>query len=187
MNGYDFTEPARRIFELARAEAARLNHPYVGTEHLLLGLLSDDDAIVAGVFEEFDVDRAEFRESIDQIVKRGATPNSIEELPFTSRAKKAVDLSLVEARDMRDTYVGSEHLLMGLIREEKGIAGQLLIRAGLWGEITRNQIRLLRGKQSYPRQSGTVSSIAVQVRYGDGSLIDFEFPSVAKAVEFLSQ
>ena len=187
MKGYDFTDGVRKIFESARAESARLNHEYIGTEHLLLGLLSDDDAIVAGVFDEFEVDRNELRKSVEQIVKRGKSQNNTERLPFTNRAQQAIELAMTEARDMRDTYVGAEHLLMGLIREEKGIGGQLLIDAGLWGEITRNRIRLLHGKQSFPHKASAVRSVAVSVSYADGSTIDMNFPSVAKAVQFLSQ
>ena len=144
MQGYNFTERVRKVLAMAREEAHRLQHEYVGTEHILLGLLLEGKGIASAVLEKLSIDVSEVRQEIENIVPMGrASPTNVD-LPYTSRAKKALELSMMEARDLTHNYVGTEHLLLGILREEKGIAAQVLAHAGLRIEDARAEtLRLL--------------------------------------------
>ena len=131
MTGYNFTERVRKVLAMAREEAMRLQHEYVGTEHILLGLIREGEGVAAAVLLSLDVDGDGVRETIEATVKRGKKNATGPDLPYTSRAKKALELSMSEARELNHNYVGTEHLLLGLLREEKGIAAQVLAEAGL--------------------------------------------------------
>jgi ATP-dependent Clp protease ATP-binding subunit ClpA len=133
MQGYNFTERVRLALARAREESARLRHEYVGTEHILLGLLRDDESLAIAIIESFDVRPETLAQKIDGVVKPGrpASGKVGPDLPYTSRAKKVLELSMEEARDLNHDYVGTEHLLLGLLREERGIAAQLLVDSGV--------------------------------------------------------
>ena len=132
MNGYNFTDRVRKILQMAREEAARLNHEYVGTEHILLGLTREGEGVAAAVLQNLNVDLEEIIRTIDATVKKGKTPPKRGlDLPYASRAKKVLELAMSETRELNHSYVGSEHLLLGLLREEKGIAAQVLVDAGV--------------------------------------------------------
>lgn len=131
MAGYSFTERVRQALKQAREEAADLGHEYVGTEHLLLGMLRDDDALAVTVLRASGVDIDRLREIVVRSVKHGTSSRNGEDLPYTSRAKKALELAMTEARQLNQDYVGTEHLLLGLLREAKGIGGESLIVAGM--------------------------------------------------------
>ena len=145
MNGYNFTERVRKVLSMAREEAARLNHEYVGTEHILLGVLHEGEGVAATVLENLSVEANEMELKIDQIVKRGRPGQAAgPDLPYTSRAKKVLELAMSEAREFNHTYVGTEHLLLGLLREEKGIAAQVLNDSGVNLEKARAEtLRIL--------------------------------------------
>src|SRR5215831_11805346 len=131
MQGYNFTQDVRKSLAMAREESARLRHEYVGTEHILLGILREDN-IAVQVIESFDVDRTALSDAVDGVVKRGMAGHATgPDLPYTSRAKKVLELAMAEARELNHSYVGTEHLLLGLLREEKGIAAQVLTDAGV--------------------------------------------------------
>src|SRR5262245_10454028 len=132
MNGYNFTERVRKVLAMAREEAHGLTHEYVGTEHILLGLLSEGEGVACAVLQNFNIELDAVRSTILDVVKRGrAGPTKGPDLPYTSRAKKVLELAMSEARELDHSYVGTEHLLLGLLREEKGIAAQVLTDAGL--------------------------------------------------------
>src|SRR5213592_1942825 len=122
MNGYNFTDRVRKVLQMAREEAARLHHEYVGTEHILLGLIREGEGVAAAVLTNLNVDLEEIQQKIEETVKKGKAAAA--DLPYTSRAKKVLELAMSEARELNHSYVGTEHLLLGLLREEKGIAAQ---------------------------------------------------------------
>ncbi|MGH7631648.1 MAG: ATP-dependent Clp protease ATP-binding subunit [Gemmatimonadales bacterium] len=145
MNGYNFTDRVRKVLQMAREEAARLHHEYVGTEHILLGLIREGEGVAAAVLQNLNVDLEEIQQKIEETVKKGkAAAAAGPDLPYTSRAKKVLELAMTEARELNHSYVGTEHLLLGLLREEKGIAAQVLNDAGVTLEQSRAEtLRLL--------------------------------------------
>jgi ATP-dependent Clp protease ATP-binding subunit ClpC len=145
MNGYNFTERVRKVLAMAREEAARLHHEYVGTEHILLGLIREGEGVAAAVLQNLNVDLDEIQQKIEETVKKGkASQATGPDLPYTSRAKKVLELAMGEARELNHSYVGTEHLLLGLLREEKGIAAQVLTDAGVNLDAARAEtLRLL--------------------------------------------
>ncbi len=146
MNGYNFTDRVRKVLQMAREEAARLHHEYVGTEHILLGLIREGEGVAAAVLTNLNVDLEEIQQKIEETVKKGKAPAAAgpPDLPYTSRAKKVLELAMSEARELNHSYVGTEHLLLGLLREEKGIAAQVLTDAGVNLEQARAEtLRLL--------------------------------------------
>ncbi|MCU0620104.1 MAG: ATP-dependent Clp protease ATP-binding subunit [Gemmatimonadales bacterium] len=145
MNGYNFTDRVRKVLQMAREEAARLHHEYVGTEHILLGLIREGEGVAAAVLQNLNVDLEEIQQKIEETVKKGkAAAAAGPDLPYTSRAKKVLELAMTEARELNHSYVGTEHLLLGLLREEKGIAAQVLTDAGVSLEQSRAEtLRLL--------------------------------------------
>src|SRR5205814_1760515 len=132
MNGYNFTDRVRKVLQMAREEAARLHHEYVATEHILPGLIREGEGVAAAVLTNLNVDLEEIQQKIEETVKKGkAAAAAGPDLPYTSRAKKVLELAMSEARELNHSYVGTEHLLLGLLREEKGIAAQVLTDAGV--------------------------------------------------------
>ena len=145
MNGYNFTERVRKVLAMAREEAARLHHEYVGTEHILLGLIREGEGVAAAVLQNLSVDLDEIQQKIEETVKKGKAAQATgPDLPYTSRAKKVLELAMAEARELNHSYVGTEHLLLGLLREEKGIAAQVLTDVGVNLDAARTEtLRLL--------------------------------------------
>jgi ATP-dependent Clp protease ATP-binding subunit ClpC len=151
MNGYNFTERVRKVLAMAREEAARLHHEYVGTEHILLGLIREGEGVAAAVLQNLSVDLEEVTQKIEDTVKKGKAAQATgPDLPYTSRAKKVLELAMAEARDLNHSYVGTEHLLLGLVREEKGIAAQVLGDAGVSLESARAETLRLLGTEMPP-------------------------------------
>ncbi len=158
MNGYNFTDRVRKVLQMAREEAARLHHEYVGTEHILLGLIREGEGVAAAVLTNLNVDLEEIQQKIEETVKKGkAAAAAGPDLPYTSRAKKVLELAMSEARELNHSYVGTEHLLLGLLREEKGIAAQVLTDAGVNLEQARAETLRLLGSEmpSTPAQGGS--------------------------------
>ena len=148
MNGYNFTDRVRKVLQMAREEAARLHHEYVGTEHILLGLIREGEGVAAAVLSNLNVDLEEIQQKIEDSVKKGkAAAAAGPDLPYTSRAKKVLELAMSEARELNHSYVGTEHLLLGLLREEKGIAAQVLTDVGVNLEQARAETLRLLGSE----------------------------------------
>jgi ATP-dependent Clp protease ATP-binding subunit ClpC len=158
MNGYNFTERVRKVLAMAREEAERLRHEYVGTEHILLGLIREGEGVAAAVLQNLSVDLDEIQQKIEDTVKKGkAAAATGPDLPYTSRAKKVLELAMAEARDLTHNYVGTEHLLLGLLREEKGIAAQVLTDAGINLDAARAETLRLLGTDM-PQGGATASA-----------------------------
>src|ERR1700712_4108465 len=155
MNGYNFTERVRKVLAMARKEAARLHHEYVGTEHILLGLIREGEGVAATVLQNLSVELDEIQQKIEETVKKGkAAQTTGPALPYTSRAKKVLELAMSEARELSHSYVGTEHLLLGLLREEKGIAAQVLTDAGVNLEAARAETLRILGTEMPQQQGG---------------------------------
>ncbi len=142
-----FTERARKVIILAKEEAKRFNHDYIGTEHILLGLVREGEGVAASVLEKMGLSLENIRLEIEKLVQPGPTTQIIGDLPFTPRAKKALELAAEEARALGHNYIGTEHLLLGLIREEEGVASQVLMNLGLDLETVRNKILEVLGSE----------------------------------------
>jgi ATP-dependent Clp protease ATP-binding subunit ClpC len=156
MNGYNFTERVRKVLAMAREEAARLHHEYVGTEHILLGLIREGEGVAAAVLQSLSADLDEIQQRIEDQVKKGKAAQATgPDLPYTSRAKKVLELAMAEARELNHSYVGTEHLLLGLLREEKGIAATVLTEIGVNLDAARTETLRLLGTEM--PQGGTSS------------------------------
>jgi ATP-dependent Clp protease ATP-binding subunit ClpC len=159
MNGYNFTERVRKVLAMAREEAARLHHEYVGTEHILLGLIREGEGVAAAVLQHLNVELEEIQQKIEETVKKGKAAQATgPDLPYTSRAKKVLELAMGEARELGHSYVGTEHLLLGLLREEKGIAAQVLADANVSLEAARAETLRLLGGTDMPQGGPAPSS-----------------------------
>jgi predicted ester cyclase len=146
MNGYNFTERVRKVLSMAREEAARLRHEYVGTEHILLGLIREGEGVAAAVLQNLSVDLEEIQQRIEETVKQGkASQATGPDLPYTSRAKKVLELAMSEARELGHSYVGTEHLLLGLLREERSVAAIVLNDVGVTLDAARAEVQRLLG------------------------------------------
>ena len=143
-----FTERARQVVVLAQDEARALNHGYIGTEHLLLGLLREEEGIAARVLASLDITVEDVRTQVARIVGQGDEQTVTGQIPFTPRAKKVLELSLREANRLGHNYIGTEHILLGLIREGEGVAAQVLVKLGADLNRVRQQVlQLLSGYQ----------------------------------------
>src|SRR5690348_316042 len=159
MNGYNFNERVRKVLAMAREEAARLHHEYVGTEHILLGLIREGEGVAATVLQNLSVELDEIQQKIEETVKKGkAAQTTGPDLPYTSRAKKVLELAMSEARELSHSYVGTEHLLLGLLREEKGIAAQVLTDAGVNLEAARAETLRILGTEMPQQQGGAAAT-----------------------------
>ena len=140
-----FTDRARKIMALANQEAQRFNHEYIGTEHILLGLVREGSGVGANVLKNLDVDLRKVRLEIEKLVKSGPDMVTMGKLPQTPRAKKVIEYAIEEARALNHNYVGTEHLLLGLLRESEGVAAQVLMNLGLKLEKVREEVLNLLG------------------------------------------
>jgi len=141
-----FTERAQRVILVAEEEAKRLNHDYVGTEHILLGMIAIGEGVAAQVLSNLGVDLRMVRQEIEKIVGQGDNVTLLGNIPFTPRAKKVLEFAVEEAVNLGHSHVGTEHLLLGLIREEEGIAAQVMENLGVRIDIVREEINILLGE-----------------------------------------
>lgn len=140
-----FTDRARKVMQLANQEAQRFNHEYIGTEHILLGLVKEGSGVAANVLKNLDVDLRKIRIEVENIVQPGPDIVTMGKLPQTPRAKKVIEYAMEEARNLNHNYVGTEHLLLGLLREQEGVAAQVLMNLGLKLEDVREEVLNLLG------------------------------------------
>ncbi len=152
-----FTDRARRVVVLAQEEARMLNHNYIGTEHILLGLIHEGEGVAAKALESLGISLEAVRSQVEEIIGQGQTPPT-GHIPFTPRAKKVLELSLREALQLGHNYIGTEHILLGLIREGEGVAAQVLVKLGAdLNKVRQQVIQLLSGYaggKGEPGQSG---------------------------------
>ena len=162
-----FTDRARKVMQLANQEAQRFNHEYIGTEHILLGLVKEGSGVAANVLKNLDVDLRKIRMEVEKIVQSGPDMVTIGKLPQTPRAKKVIEYAIEEARNLNHNYVGTEHLLLGLLREQEGVAAQVLMNLGLKLEDVREEVLNLLGHNSMAtEESSSGSSGERQSRQG---------------------
>ncbi|MCL2710578.1 MAG: ATP-dependent Clp protease ATP-binding subunit [Planctomycetaceae bacterium] len=139
-----FTDRARKVMQLANQEAQRFNHEYVGTEHLLLGLIKEGSGVAANVLKNLDIDLRKIRHEVEKLVRSGPDTVTMGRLPQTPRSKKVMEYAMEEARNLNHNYVGTEHLLLGLLREREGVAALVLTNLGLkLDEVRREVLNLL--------------------------------------------
>ncbi|QDU83666.1 ClpA/B family protein [Planctomycetes bacterium Pla163] len=135
-----FTDRAKKVMNLARQEAQRFNHEYLGTEHILLGLVQEGSGVAANVLRQMSIDLSKIRSEVEKLVKTGPSMVTMGQLPFTPRAKKVLELSMEEASNLGHNYIGTEHLLLGLIKENEGIAAKVLTNLGVKLEDVREEV-----------------------------------------------
>jgi ATP-dependent Clp protease ATP-binding subunit ClpC len=140
-----FTDRARKVMQLANQEAQRFNHEYIGTEHILLGLVKEGSGVAANVLKNLDVDLRKIRLEVEKLVQSGPEMVTIGKLPQTPRAKKVIEYSMEEARNLNHNYVGTEHILLGLLREQEGVAAQVLMNLGMKLDDVREEVLNLLG------------------------------------------
>jgi ATP-dependent Clp protease ATP-binding subunit ClpC len=202
VNGYNFTNGIRVVLGHAREEAARLHHEYVGTEHMLLGLLRRDEGVAITVLRDLGIDLERMRTQIEEIIRVGpAASRTGPDLPYTTRAKYVLELAMTTAREMQHSYVGSEHLLLGMLREQKGVAAQALADARVTEANAREGVLKILGTavDLAPHRAATaqgalrpvvtpaLTSVVVEMRYDGGWRRRREFSSAEGAMAFLAE
>lgn len=140
-----FTDRSRAVIQLANQEAQRFNHEYVGTEHILLGLVKEGSGIAAHVLKNLDVDLRKIRLEVEKIVHSGPAMLTIGKLPYTPRARRVLEFAIKEANALSHNYVGTEHVLLGLLREQEGVASDVLRALGLSTEQVRGGVNAILG------------------------------------------
>ena len=170
-----FTERARQVVVLAQDEARALEHGYIGTEHILLGLLREEEGLANRVLESLDISVEEVRAQVARIIGQGDDV-TMGQIPFTPRAKKVLDYSLREALALGHNYIGTEHILLGLVRENEGVACQILLEFDADAEKIRNEVISMlsgpgRNRDDPARHRATTASASKPI---------FEFESAIK-------
>ena len=170
-----FTDGSRRVVVLAQDEARVLNHNYIGTEHILLGLIHEGGGVAARTLESLGISLDAVRQQVEEIIGRGQQAPS-GHIPFTTRAKKVLELSLRESLQLGHDYIGTEHILLGLLREGDGVAAQVLVRLGADLNRVRQQvIQLLHGYQGQDVESaGPRPGERARARLPDDALARFD-------------
>jgi len=167
-----FTDRARRVVALSQEEARRLDHSYIGTEHILLGLCREGGGVAARALESLDISLDVVRQQVEELIGRGQQPPS-GHIPFTPRAKKVLELSLRESQQLGHNYIGTEHILLGLIREGDGVAAQVLVRLGADLNRVRQQVvQLIHGRP--PREGAPGPEVQNRLDTVEGRLAALE-------------
>src|SRR5262249_40765851 len=147
-----FTDRARKVMQLANQEAQRVGHDYIGTEHILLGLVDEGAGVAIHTLMNLGIDLRQARRQVETRIHHGARGERVGgRLPHTTRAKKVIEYTIEEARALGLNYVGTEHLLLGLMREEEGLAAQILMNVGLRLEAAREEVIRLLGEPGRDR------------------------------------
>jgi ATP-dependent Clp protease ATP-binding subunit ClpC len=146
MNSYNFTARIRNVLSLAREQAAQRNHDFVGTEHILLAIVVEGEGVAATVIQALGADLRQIKLEIENIIPVGSsgTPSG-PDVPYTSGAKRVLELAMAETVTLHHSYVGTDHLLLGLIREGQGVGAQVLAKAGITYEKARDELLRLLG------------------------------------------
>ena len=157
-----FTERVSKVLSLARDEAGRLHHDYIGSEHILLGLIREGEGVAAAVLNQIGLDLETIRIKVEEMVKPGGSTLTIGDVPYTSVAKRVLEYAIEEARAMKHSYVGTEHLLLGLLREDSGMAAKVLSSLGVNAEMVRQEtLKLLGGESFESSESSSAGSGAI--------------------------
>jgi Clp amino terminal domain, pathogenicity island component len=167
-----FTDRARRVVVLAQEEARMLNHNYIGTEHILLGLIHEGQGVAAEALESLGISLDAVRQQVEEIIGQGQEVPS-GHIPFTPRAKKVLELSLRESLQLGGSYIGTEHILLGLIREGDGVAAQVLVRLGAdLNRVRQQAIQLIHGRR--PREGAPGPEVQARLDAVEGRLVAVE-------------
>jgi Clp amino terminal domain, pathogenicity island component/UvrB/uvrC motif len=172
-----FTDRARRVVVLAQDEARMLNHDYIGTEHVLLGLIHEGKGVAAKALESLGISLAAVREQVEETIGRGQQEAPSGHIPFTPRAKKVLELSLREALQLGHNYIGTEHILLGLIREGDGVAAQVLVALG--GDLNRVREEVI---QLLERYQGKEMKVAERGQRGPATRERRQLPELISRV-----
>src|SRR6266540_3953853 len=167
-----FTDRARRVVVLAQEEARMLNHNYIGTEHILLGLIHEGEGVAAKALESLGISLEGVRQQVEEIIGQGQQAPS-GHIPFTPRAKKVLELSLREALQLGHNYIGTEHILLGLIREGEGVAAQVLVKLG--ADLSRVRQQVIQLLSGYAGKEGAPAGPAGEGAQPQGSLVLDQF------------
>jgi ATP-dependent Clp protease ATP-binding subunit ClpC len=168
-----FTDKARRVVVLAQEESRLMNHNYIGTEHILLGLLHEGEGVGAKALESMDISLDAVRQQVEKMIGQGETAPTAH-IPFTPRAKKVLELSLRESKQLGHNYIGTEHILLGLIREGEGVAAQVLEKLGADPNKVRQQVvKLLSGftgpERAWEQVPPGEETVTLGVRQGEAA------------------
>jgi ATP-dependent Clp protease ATP-binding subunit ClpC len=197
MSGYNFTERMRKVLAMTREEAVELGHDYVSTQHILLGIIAEGEGNAATVMRTLGVDLRALAERVKALSKPGQSGSRVgPDLPYTSAGKKVLELAMSEARDLDHPYVGTEHLLLGLVREAKGVAAQALGEAGVELSAARTEIERLVSAQTSQVESARraawdrvtarrIDRVEISLRFHDGEVKQRSFASAREAAEYL--
>jgi ATP-dependent Clp protease ATP-binding subunit ClpA len=183
---FNFTDGVRKVLSRAREEAIRLQHGHVDDGHLLLGLLRERDGIASTVRADLSLESEAVRESVERAMGRGTSTVTRGELPYTSAAKRALEFSMAEAREHQHSYVGTEHLQLGLLRESTGTAAKVFNNLGVTYEIAQRQTlkRLADPKSADPVAAAFEEVIVVHTSTGDTfRVLETEGPSAREFAE----
>jgi Clp amino terminal domain, pathogenicity island component/UvrB/uvrC motif len=175
-----FTDRARRVVVLAQEEARMLDHNYIGTEHLLLGLIHEGEGVAAKALEAMGISLNAVRQQVETIIGRGEQAPS-GHIPFTPRAKRVLELSLRESGQLGHNYIGTEHILLGLVREGEGVAAQVLVKLGAdLNRVRQMVVQLLNGRETEARpklrsmRGGVIEDVLARLDSMDGRLTAIE-------------
>ena len=179
-----FTERAREVVVLAQDEARRLKHNYIGTEHLLLGLLRDEEGMAARVLESLEITADQVRAEVARVVGQGDEA-AAGQIPFTPRAKKVLELALREAQSLRHSHIGTEHILLGLVRENEGVAARILLDLHADPDTVRNAVMKTIG-EPVPLHPAVLEVEGLQRRVADyGGLVGWLLFAVSLGIGLL--
>ena len=176
-----FTDRARKVMQLANQEAQRFNHEYIGTEHILLGLIKEGSGVAANVLKNLEVDLRKIRLEVEKLVQSGPDMVTMGKLPQTPRAKKVIEYSMEEARNLGHNYVGTEHILLGLLREQEGVAAQVLMNLGLKLEEVREEVLSLLGHGMEGGEGSERAGVGAGAGGGGGQQSSGESPRSGKS------
>jgi len=188
MNGYNFTERVRKIFREARNEAAGVGAEYVEPEHVLLALIADD-GVGSTVLDNLVSDRSRVADAVRaRVVREANTPDFAPDLPYSFAAKRVIELAMQEARNMQHTYVGTEHVLLGIAAEANSIAAQVLHSFGVTIASTRAEVLRVLGHEvdTMPPQGEKPQRVSLMLHYSNGAIVSKSFTNAAEASSFLS-
>ena len=176
-----FTDRARKVIQLANQEANRLNHSTVGTEHLLLGLVKEGSGVASNVLKNQDIDLGKIRREVEKLVPPGNQMLTMGRLPQTPRARKTLEYAMEEARNLGSTYVGTEHILLGLLREQEGIAAQVLMNLGVQLNDIRDEILNLIGNDKAGGSDSDESTSSRPTMHAGPSSLNEESPRAGRS------
>ncbi len=176
-----FTDEARKVMQLANQEAITRQHEYIGTEHILFALAKNANGIAATVLKSLNLSPERILAETEKIVQPGPNPVSEQRLPQTPRAKKIIEFALMESRELGHNYIGAEHLLLGMLREQEGVAAQVLMNLGLKLETVRAEILFVLSPMNTRPESNPVHESVIITDGNDGNDEEASKPDICKA------